>query len=64
LAGVREGDLISIDTNERRLDLQVKSDEITRRLRDWRAPEPQYSTGALAKYARLVSSSARGAVCG
>ncbi len=63
IAAVREGDTISIDIPSRRLDLDVPPEEVQTRLRAWKAPEPRYRTGALAKYARLVSSSATGAVC-
>ncbi len=63
IAVVREGDAISIDLPGRRLDLDVPADEVQARLRAWTPPEPRYRTGALAKYAKLVSSSAEGAVC-
>jgi dihydroxy-acid dehydratase len=63
IAVVRDGDVISIDVPQRRLDLEVPAAEVQARLRAWAPPEPRYRTGALAKYARLVSSSARGAVC-
>ncbi|HXX37810.1 MAG TPA: dihydroxy-acid dehydratase [bacterium] len=64
IAVVREGDIVSIDVSKRRLDLDVPQEEVTARLRAWTPPEPRYRTGALAKYAKLVSSSAQGAVCG
>ena len=63
IAVVRDGDIIRIDVPERRLDLEVPAEEIQSRLRAWRPPQPRYRTGALAKYAALVSSSALGAVC-
>ncbi len=63
LALVEDGDPIVLDVDARRLDLEVPADELARRRDGWKAPEPRYSTGALAKYARLVSSAARGAVC-
>lgn len=63
IAAVREGDTINIDIPGRRLDLVVPAEEVAARLRAWKPPEPRYRTGALAKYARLVSSSAHGAVC-
>ncbi len=63
IAAVHEGDVISIDIPSRRLDLDVPAEEVKARLRSWTPPEPRYRTGALAKYARLVSSSASGAVC-
>jgi dihydroxy-acid dehydratase len=62
IAAVREGDTISIDIPNRRLDLQVSEDEVRERLRGWAAPPPRYTTGVLAKYAASVSSAAQGAV--
>jgi len=63
LAIVREGDTISIDLPSRRLDLDVPADEVRTRLKAWTPPDPPYKTGALAKYAKLVSSSSQGAIC-
>jgi len=62
MAVVRDGDTIVIDLPRRRLDLDVPAEEVKRRLGAWKAPEPRYKTGALAKYARLVRSAAQGAV--
>jgi len=62
IAAVRNGDMILIDAQERRLELKVSDDEIKRRLSSWTAPEPRYTTGVLGRYARLVSSASRGAV--
>ena len=62
IAIVREGDIISFDVAKRRLDVELSDEEIQRRLKDWKAPEPRYKTGALAKYAKLVSSASEGAI--
>jgi dihydroxy-acid dehydratase len=62
IAAVREGDTIVIDIEKRRLDLEVEPLEISRRLSEWRAPQPRYTSGVMAKYARLVSSASEGAV--
>lgn len=62
IAVVRDGDMIAIDLPGRRLDLDVPADERERRLHAWTPAEPRYRAGALAKYARLVSSAAQGAV--
>jgi dihydroxy-acid dehydratase len=62
IALVREGDLIVIDVDARRLDLDVPADELDRRRAAWTPPAPRYATGALAKYAALVSSASRGAI--
>jgi dihydroxy-acid dehydratase len=62
IALVREGDEIVIDAANRKLDLVVDAAELERRRAGWKAPEPRYTSGALAKYARLVGSASRGAV--
>ena len=64
VALVQEGDEIRIDPAGRRIDLLVDDRELAKRREAWRAPEPRYRTGALAKYARLVSSASTGAVTG
>jgi dihydroxy-acid dehydratase len=61
---VAEGDTIAIDVPARRLDLEVDPAELERRRQAWKAPEPRYARGALAKYARLVGGADTGAVCG
>lgn len=63
IAVVRDGDIIGIDVPQRRLDLEVPAEELRARLRAWTPLPPRYRTGALAKYAALVSSAALGAVC-
>lgn len=64
IALVHDGDEIRIDPAGRRIDLLVDDAELARRRAAWREPEPRYKTGALAKYARLVSSASTGAVTG
>ena len=61
---VRNGDRITIDVAARRIDLEVDGAELATRRAAWRAPEPGYRTGVLAKYAKLVSSASEGAVTG
>jgi len=63
IALVQDGDMISLDIPNRTIRLEVSEEEIERRLGQWTAPAPKYTAGALAKYARLVSSAAKGAVC-
>jgi len=60
---VRDGDKIVLDVPERRLELLVDEAELARRRAQWTRPAPAYRTGALAKYAALVSGADRGAVC-
>jgi dihydroxy-acid dehydratase len=62
LALAREGDSITIDARRRALSLNVAESELAARRSRWKAPAPRYTTGVLAKYARLVSSSSVGAV--
>ena len=62
IALVREGDSVTIDAKQRLLQLNVPDAEIAARRAAWRAPAPRYPNGVLAKYAKLVSSAARGAV--
>jgi dihydroxy-acid dehydratase len=63
IALVRDGDGILLDVPQRRLELAVDDAELQRRRADWKRPAPNYTTGALAKYAALVSGADRGAVC-
>jgi dihydroxy-acid dehydratase len=60
---VQDGDEITVDAQNRLLELHVPQDEIDRRLAQWTPPAPRYTRGALGKYARLVSSASEGAVC-
>ena len=60
---VRTGDRIRIDIPSRTLDLLVDDDELTRRRADFAPLPPRYTRGVLAKYAKLVGSASRGAVC-
>ena len=62
IALVRDGDEIVIDAANRRIDLAVDEAELERRRSEWLPPAPRYTSGALAKYARLVGSASRGAV--
>jgi dihydroxy-acid dehydratase len=62
IAAVRDGDMISIDADTQELRVELSDDELAARLADWSPPEPRYRTGALAKYAALVSSASEGAV--
>jgi dihydroxy-acid dehydratase len=59
---VRDGDLITLDVDSRRLDVELSDDELAARRRDYSAPERPYAGAALEKYARLVSSASEGAV--
>src|SRR5207249_8043627 len=62
LALVQEGDPITIDAERRVLQLEVSDTELARRRGRWKPPAPRYTSGVLAKYAKLVSSASLGAV--
>ena len=62
IALVKDGDKISINIEDNSINLHVSEEELAKRKEQWRRPEPNYSTGALAKFASLVGSAARGAI--
>jgi dihydroxy-acid dehydratase len=62
IAVVRDGDIVACDVDGRSLNVELDVAEIERRLKDWVPPPPRYTTGALAKYARLVGSASKGAI--
>jgi dihydroxy-acid dehydratase len=62
IAAVREGDLITIDVDARRLDVELSDEEIAARVAEYEPLEPADRTGVLAKYAKLVGSASEGAV--
>jgi dihydroxy-acid dehydratase len=62
IALVKNGDRITIDAERREINLHVSRAELTRRKRSWKPRKPYATRGALAKYARVVSSASLGAV--
>ncbi len=62
IAAVRDGDVITLDVDARRLDVDLSDEEIAARVEAYQAPQRPYPGVALAKYARLVSSASEGAV--
>ena len=63
IAALKEGDWITVDAVKRELSVRLTAKEIQSRLSRWSPPPPRFTSGALAKYAKLVSSASRGAVC-
>jgi dihydroxy-acid dehydratase len=59
---VKNGDLISIDIKQGKLDLVISRSEIKERKKKWKPIRPRYKCGALAKYASLVGSASEGAI--
>jgi len=62
IALVNEGDSVTIDADQRLLQLNVNDEELARRRTAWQPPAPRYTRGVLAKYAKLVSTASKGAV--
>jgi dihydroxy-acid dehydratase len=64
IAALKTGDTIVIDIKKRRLDVELSAAELRKRLKAVKRPRPRYTSGVMAKYARLVSSASDGAVTG
>jgi dihydroxy-acid dehydratase len=62
IAFVRDGDRITIDVHAKSIDLMVDDAELARRRDGWTPLPPRYTSGVLAKFARLVSGAERGAI--
>lgn len=62
IAAVRDGDVVVFDLPRRELRVEVPDSELKQRLASWKAPQPRYPAGVMAKYASQVSSASRGAV--
>ncbi len=62
IAILEDGDEITIDAVNNRLDVKLDAEQITARKAKWQKPEPRYRYGVLAKYANLVSTASEGAV--
>jgi len=62
IAAVADGDMIVFDIPNRQINVELNATEIQKRLAKWQAPAPRFSSGVMAKYALLVSSSSLGAI--
>jgi dihydroxy-acid dehydratase len=62
IAIVKDGDIIEIDIPAKRLHLRLTDEEIKRRLKQWKSPEPKIKSGYMYRYAQMVSSASTGAV--
>jgi len=62
VAAINDGDIIAFDIPKRALNVQLTDAEIQRRLSTWKAPQPRFTSGVMAKYALLVSSASQGAI--
>ncbi len=64
IGAVREGDQITVDIDNRRIDVDLSDDEIASRVADYKLPKSPFGRGVMAKYAATVSSASRGAITG
>ncbi|MDP6072818.1 MAG: dihydroxy-acid dehydratase [SAR202 cluster bacterium] len=64
IALIRDGDILHMDADRRELGVLLSDSELAKRRALWAPPPPNYTTGVLAKYAKLVSSASEGAVTG
>ncbi len=62
IAAIRDGDTVTVDIDRRRLDVDLEVEEIDRRIAAYKAPEPPFTRGVMAKYAAAVSSASLGAI--
>lgn len=62
IAVIRDGDIISINIPEGKLNAEVPEEELRCRMAEWKAPEPKVTKGYLGRYARSVTSAGTGAV--
>jgi dihydroxy-acid dehydratase len=62
IAIVKDGDIINIDIPNGKLNVEISDDEIEKRFKEWKAPEPRIKKGYLGRYAKLVTSASTGAV--
>jgi len=62
IALVRDGDVISIDIEARKLDVNVSAGELDKRLKQWKRPQARVTKGYLARYSATAASAAEGAI--
>ncbi|MNR36445.1 Dihydroxy-acid dehydratase [compost metagenome] len=62
IALVKEGDSITIDAHQLKLQLNVSDEELAKRRATWQQPAPRYTRGVLAKFSKLASTASKGAV--
>lgn len=62
IAFVRDGDIIDLNLNERKIELQVSEEELEQRRAEWKGFEPKVKTGLLARYSKLVTNASQGGV--
>lgn len=63
IAALQDGDMVRFDVPNRQLNVELPPETLQQRLAQWQPPKPRYPAGVMAKYAYLVSSASKGAVC-
>jgi dihydroxy-acid dehydratase len=63
IAILKDGDMVTVDAEKGLLNVDLSSEKIAARLKNWKPPEPKYKRGVLFKYSKLVHSAAEGAIC-
>ncbi len=64
IALIQEGDIVTIDSKAKLIHVDLDDAELERRRDQWKPPQPRYTRGVLAKFAKLVSSASEGAITG
>lgn len=62
IALLEQGDIVCIDVEERLLEVRISDEELDKRKKEWKRPEPKVKTGWLGRYAQMVTSANTGAV--
>ncbi len=62
IAVIKNGDEITIDIPKRKLEINLNKNQLSKRLKAWKSPQPKVKSGYLARYARMVSSADKGAI--
>jgi dihydroxy-acid dehydratase len=62
IGAVRDGDMVRFDVSRRLLELEISDEVLRQRMKEWKPPQPRYTTGVFAKYAALVASASQGAI--
>jgi dihydroxy-acid dehydratase len=62
IAAIQEGDEVTVDIDNRRIDVDLSDEEIAKRVADYKSPPSPFGKGVMAKYAATVSSASLGAV--
>jgi len=62
IGAVRDGDMVRFDVSRRLLEVEISDEVLRQRMKEWKPPQPRYTTGVFAKYAALVASASQGAI--